>query len=122
MPYDNVDSYIADQPAAVRELLEQIRATIKKAAPKAEEMISYGMPAFKLSGMLVWYAAHTRHIGFYPKGSGIEEFSNDLSSYKVSKGTVQFPFDKPLPLALIAKIVKFRVAQNVAKAGLKKKK
>ena len=121
MKYETVDTYIADQPVLVREMLERMRATIKKAAPKAEELISYNMPAYKLNGMLVWFAAHSKHIGLYPRGSGIEEFSEELSPYKRSKGTVQFPLDKPLPVGLISKIVKFRVAENMEREALRKK-
>ncbi len=121
MKYQNAAAYFADQPEGIRELLELIHATIKKAAPLAEETISYGMPAFKQNGMLVWYAAHSKHIGFYPRVSAMEAFKDDLSKYKVSKGAVQFPLNKPLPIALITKIVKFRVAENLQKAGLKKK-
>jgi uncharacterized protein YdhG (YjbR/CyaY superfamily) len=111
----NVDAYIASFPAGIQNLLEQMRATIKTAAPEATEIISYGIPAFKLNSMLVWFAAHTNHIGLYPRGSGLEEFKTELSAYKTGKGSVQFPFDKPLPLELIAKIVKFRVAENLQK-------
>ena len=121
MRYQNVDTYIADQPTQVIELLESVRTAIKKAAPQAQEVISYNMPAYKQNGMLVWFAAHSRHIGFYPRGSGIEEFMDELSGYKVSKGTIQFPFDKPLPIKLISKIVKFRVAENIEWARQNKK-
>jgi uncharacterized protein YdhG (YjbR/CyaY superfamily) len=117
----NIDEYIAGYPKEIQKLLEQLRATIKKAAPAAEEIISYGMPAFKLNGMLVWLAAHTKHIGFYPKASGIEAFKKELSIYKGAKGSVQFPLDKPLPLGLITKIVKFRVTENLQKVKAKKK-
>jgi len=118
--YKNIDAYIAGFPRGTQKLLEQLRATIKKAAPLAEEVISYGMPAFKLNGMLVWFAAHTKHIGFYPRISGIAAFKKELSIYKVAKGSVQFPLDKPLPLGLITKIVKFRVKENLERALLKK--
>ena len=109
------NEYISSFPKETQVLLKKVRETIKKAAPEAEEVISYGMPAFKQNGMLVWYAAHTKHIGFYPRGSGIGKFKEELSNYKVSKGTIQFPFNKPIPLGLIAKIVKFRVKENIAK-------
>ena len=115
----DVDEYIKSYPAEIQRLLEQVRATIKRAAPKATEVISYGMPAFRLNGMLVWFGAHTNHIGLYPKASGIEAFKKELSSYKNARGSVQFPVDKPLPLALISKIVKFRVAENLQKRGKK---
>jgi uncharacterized protein YdhG (YjbR/CyaY superfamily) len=112
----DIDEYIAGYPKEIKKLLEQFRATIKKAAPRAEEAISYGMPAFKLNGMLVWFAAHAKHIGFYPRMSAIERFQKELSVYKGARGSVQFPLDKPLPLSLISKIVKFRVQENLQRA------
>ena len=118
----DIDDYIAKFPLDVQEMLQQLRDTIKKAAPGANEVISYRMPAFKLNGMLVWFAAHSKHIGFYPRASGIEAFKKDLSIYKNAKGSVQFPIDKPLPLSLITKIVRFRVKENMEKPGLKPKK
>ena len=93
----------------------EIRAAIRRAAPEALETISYAMPAYKLAGMLVWFAAHTRHVGFYPRGSGIEDFAAELAGYRTSKGAVQFPFDRPLPVELIERMVKFRVAENLAR-------
>jgi uncharacterized protein YdhG (YjbR/CyaY superfamily) len=117
----NIDEYIGCYPKEIQKLLEQLRSTIKKAAPNAVEIISYGMPAFKQNGMLVWFAAHTKHIGFYPGASGIEAFKQELSVYKGAKGSVQFPLDKPLPSGLITRIVKFRVTENIQKAELKKK-
>src|SRR5580700_1979802 len=105
----DVDEYINSFPKEIQKLLQQVRATIKKAAPKAEEVISYSMPGYKLNGMLVWFGGHSKHIGFYPRVSGMEVFKKELSVYKTSKGAVQFPTDEPLPLTLIAKIVKFRV-------------
>jgi len=112
----NTDEYIATFPKEIQVKLQQIRGAIQGAAPGAEEVISYGIPAFKLKGMLVWFAAHTSHIGFYPRGSGIEDFKEELSGYKVSKGTIQFPFDEPLPLELIGRIVQFRVQENLRRA------
>ena len=117
-----IDEYIAAYPADTQKRLEQIRAIVNKAAPEATEVISYGLPAFKLQGMLVWFAAHTHHIGLYPRASGITAFKKELSIYKSAKGSVQFPNDKPLPLALITRIVKFRVKENMEKADMKKKK
>ena len=117
----DIDQYISGFPKETQQLLQQIRTAIKKAAPKAEEVISYGMPGFKLNGMLVWFAGYKNHIGFYPKPSGIEAFRKELSVYKYAKGSVQLPLDKPLPTALITKIVKFRMAENLQKAELKKK-
>ena len=115
------NEYIASFPEEVQEILERFRETIRNAAPEADEVISYGMPAFKLNGMLLWFAAHSKHIGFYPKASGIETFKKELSIYKSAKGSVRFPFDKPLPLRLITKIVKFRVTENLQKVKAKKK-
>jgi uncharacterized protein YdhG (YjbR/CyaY superfamily) len=112
---ESVDAYIASFPAEVQTLLQQMRSAIKQAAPDAEEIISYGIPAFRFKGMLVWFAAHTNHIGLYPRGSGIEEFAVQLKGYKVSKGTIQFPLDRPVPLELIGKIVQFRVEENLRK-------
>lgn len=117
-----VDEYIAVQPANVREKLERLRLTIKKAAPRAEEEISYMMPAYKFHGVLVYFCAYQNHIGFYPTGSGISAFKKELSVYEGSKGTVRFPIDKPLPLTLIKKIVRFRLKENEQKQLLKKKK
>jgi uncharacterized protein YdhG (YjbR/CyaY superfamily) len=112
----DIDAYISSFPQDIQQRLEQFRATVKKAAPGAEEVISYGMPAFKLNGLLVWFAGYSKHIGFYPRVSAIAAFKKELSSYKGAKGSVQFPLDRPLPLGLIAKIVKFRMKENVAKA------
>lgn len=110
----NVDEYIVAFPAEVQMLLEQIRATIKQAAPEAEEVISYGMPAYKLNGKpLVYFAAFKKHIGFYATPTGHKEFAAELSNYKQGKGSVQFPLDKPLPLDLIERITKFRVQKNL---------
>ena len=105
----NIDEYIAAFPGDVQNKLQQIRATIRKAAPDAEEAISYGIPTFKLKGNLVHFAAFKNHIGFYPAPRAIEVFKKELSAYKGGKGTVQFPIDKSLPLSLISRIVKFRV-------------
>ena len=110
-----VDDYIAGFPADVQRLLTQMRSTIGKAAPGAAEKISYGIPCFAMERILVWYAAHTNHIGFYPGASGIDEFKRELAQYKFAKGSVQFPFDQPLPLALVTRIVKFRLAEIAAK-------
>ncbi len=118
----NTDEYIQQFPPEVQALLQKLRGAIKAAAPKAEEVISYQMPAYNYHGMLVYFAAYKNHIGFYPTGSGIEAFKKELSVYKGSKGAVQFPIDKPLPLALIKQIVKFRVQVNLEKEQLKKTK
>ena len=111
----DVDAYIAKYPADIQEMLQQIRTIIISAAPDAVEMISYRMPGYKLNGMLVWFGAHTSHIGFYPRASGIETFKKELAIYKNSKGAVQFPVGKPLPAALITKMVKFRVKENMGR-------
>lgn len=116
-----IDEYIEAFPADVQESLEQIRQTIKKSAPKAEEVISYKMPAFKLYGILVYFAAFKDHISFFPTSSPIRVFAREIASYKTSKGTIQFPLDKPIPLAVVRKIVKFRVKENVEKAKKKTK-
>ena len=117
---NNIDEYISSFPKEIQILLEQIRQTIRQAAPEAEEAIKYAMSTFVLNGNLVHFAAFKNHIGFYPVPSGIEEFKNELSGYKGAKGSVQFPLDKPMPLNLITKIVEFRVKENLNKA-LKKK-
>lgn len=109
----NIDEYISGYPKETQKLLAQFRATVIKAAPDAEEVISYGIPAFKFNGLLVWFAAHSKHIGFYPRVSAIKAFSKELSAYKGAKGSVQFPIDQPLPLGLIRKIVKFRMKENL---------
>jgi uncharacterized protein YdhG (YjbR/CyaY superfamily) len=102
--------------ADVQKLLQRMRQTIQKAAPKAQETISYGMPAFRQDGgILVWFAPHKNHIGFYPGASGIAAFAAELAQYKFAKGSVQFPIDEPLPLALIRRMVQFRVKERLAK-------
>lgn len=116
-----IDEYIAGFPKEVQQLLQQLRITIKKAAPKAEEKISYGIPTFTLNGNLVHFGGYKKHIGFYPAPSGIEAFEKELAPYVAGKGTIQFPIDKPLPLKLITQVVKFRVAKNLEKAGSKKR-
>lgn len=120
--YENTDAYIADFPADKQRLLIQMRATIRKAAPKADEKISYGMPCFFQEGNLVYFAAMKNHIGFYPTSSGVANFTKELEGYITSKGAIQFPLDKPLPVKLITMIVKFRVLENLEKASVKKKK
>ncbi len=117
--FTSIDEYIATFPKDIQKKLEEMRATIKAAAPEAEEKISYQMPTFFLKGNLVHFAAHTNHIGFYPTPSGIEAFKKELSIYEGAKGSVQFPLEKPLPLKLVSKIVKYRVAENLTKAASK---
>jgi uncharacterized protein YdhG (YjbR/CyaY superfamily) len=118
----NIDEYIAGFPPDVQEILEKIRATVRKAAPDAEETISYQMPTFTLKGNLVHFAAFKKHIGFYPAPTGIEEFQQQLSVYEGGKGSVKFPLDKPIPLDLISKIVEFRVEENLERAAAQEKK
>jgi uncharacterized protein YdhG (YjbR/CyaY superfamily)/uncharacterized protein YndB with AHSA1/START domain len=118
---ENVNKYISGYPVNVKKRLNAMRAAIKKAAPDAEEKISYGMPAYTYKGMLLYFAAHKNHIGLYPMKSAIETFKEELKTYKCSKGTVQFPHDKPLPFNLITRIIKFRVNDNLVKAELKAK-
>jgi uncharacterized protein YdhG (YjbR/CyaY superfamily) len=114
------DEYIAGFPKATQVLLEKIRAIIKKAAPKATEVISYGIPTFVLGKNLVHFGGYKTHIGFYPGAAGVEAFKKEIAGYTSSKGAIQFPLDKPLPAGLITQIVKFRVLQNLEKAAGKK--
>ena len=111
-----IDEYITGFPKDVQVILEQVRATIRKAAPQAEETIAYGMPAYRLTGPLVYFAAFKNHIGFYATPTGHEAFAKELSKNKQGKGSVQFPLNQPLPLDLITRIVKFRVAENASKS------
>ena len=108
----DVDEYIANFPAGTQKVMEQLRATIKQAAPSAEEVISYAMPAYKLKSILVYFAAYDHHIGFYPTPAGIAAFQDELAGYKGAKGSVQFPLAQPMPLDLISRIVKYRVQEN----------
>ena len=113
--YTNINAFIADFPAEIQAILEQIRATIQQAAPDAKEAIKYGMPTFILNGNLVHFAAYKNHFGFYPAPTGIDAFIDDLAVYRTGKGTIQFPIDKPIPFDLITKVVKFRVEENLKK-------
>lgn len=115
----SIAEYIATFPPTVQMILEELRSAIKNAAPEAEETINYAIPTFVLNGNLVHFAAYKNHIGFYPAPSGIEAFKEELSEYPMAKGSVQFPIDQPLPVALISQIVAFRRSENLAK---KKKK
>jgi uncharacterized protein YdhG (YjbR/CyaY superfamily) len=108
-----IDQYIATFPSNVQAVLENLREIIRNAAPEAEEVISYKMPAYKQNGMLVYFAGYKKHVGFYPTGSGIEAFKEEFTPYKWSKGAVQFPLDKPLPTELITRIVQFRIKYNM---------
>ena len=111
----DVDKFIATYPKDVQEILNKIRETIRESAPGAEETINYGIPTFTLNGNLVHFSAFKTHIGFYPTPSGTEKFKKELSKYEGAKGSVKFLLDKPIPYALITKIVKFRVKENLAK-------
>jgi uncharacterized protein YdhG (YjbR/CyaY superfamily) len=115
-----ITEYIAEFPLNVRELLEELRQVIRESAPEAEEAISWGMPTFRLNGNLVHFAAYQNHIGFYPGSSAVDAFSKEVSQFKHSKGTVQFPIDKSIPFDLVRKIVRFRVKENI-ESGKKKK-
>lgn len=117
----NIDDYIARFPEDIQNMLQQIRLTIKEAAPEAEETIKYQMPTFTLKGNLVHFAAFKNHIGFYPAPTGIEQFKDELSAYKGAKGSIRFPLNQPIPFDLIGRIVQFRVQENLAKAAAKKK-
>lgn len=116
-----IDEYIAGFASDVQEILQEIRRTIREAAPDAEETISYQIPIFTLNGNLVHFGAFKKHIGFYPTPTGIEKFERELSVYRGAKGSVQFPLDKPIPFDLISEIVKFRVRENLERAEAKKK-
>lgn len=118
-----IDTYIAGFPPEVQEALEQVRATIKKAAPDAVETISYGIPTFDLGKThLVHFAGFKNHLGFYPAPVGMETFKSEFSAYKTGKGSVQFPLDQPMPLDLITRIVAFRIKDVLDTAARKKKK
>ena len=115
--FQTVEEYLSILPKQSREILEKMRKVIKQAAPEATELISYNMPAFRLHGILVYYAAHKEHIGFYPANTHvIEQFKDDLAGYETSKGTIKFPLKKQIPLDLVKRIVEFRVKQNLGKA------
>jgi uncharacterized protein YdhG (YjbR/CyaY superfamily) len=118
----NIDEYIAGFPRHIQAIMGKIRLAVRTAAPGAEEKISYRMPAFSLKGNLVYFAAFRKHIGFYPAPTGTEKFQKELSIYKSGKGSIQFPLDQPIPYALISKIVKFRVKENLERATAKVKK
>ena len=116
----SIDEYIRNFPENIQDLLQQVRKTIRTAAPEAEEAISYAIPTFRLNGNLVHFAAFKNHIGFYPAPTGLKEFEKELSPYAQGKGSAQFPLDQPLPIDLITKIVKYRVKENLAKQDKKK--
>jgi uncharacterized protein YdhG (YjbR/CyaY superfamily) len=110
--FRTVDEYLSRLPKTAKDNVEGLRKTIRQAAPQAEEVISYNMPALKWNGMLLWYAAFKKHVGFYPKASAIAAFKEELKDYKTSKGTIQLPFEEAIPAALVKKIVRFRVEEN----------
>ena len=118
--FKNIDEYISVFSRDIQITLQQIRETIHKAAPKAAEVISYNMPAFKQNGVLVYFAAFKNHIGFFPTSSGIKKFSKELSSYETSKGTIRFPLDKKIPLSLIRKIARYRLNEDLEKQRKKR--
>ena len=119
--FNSIDEYIKTFPKETQKILKTVRQTIIKSAPTAEEAISYQIPTFKLNGNLVHFAAYKNHIGFYPGSEAIKVFKKEIVSYKSSKGAIQFPIDKPMPLNLIRKIVKYRVKVNSLK-NIKTKK
>jgi uncharacterized protein YdhG (YjbR/CyaY superfamily) len=120
--YASIDEYITQCPAGMQATLKELRAIIKASAPKAEERISYRMPAFFQNGPLVYFALQKNHIGFYPTGSGVEAFKHELSGYATTKGSIHLPFDKPLPKELIQKIVRFKINENLGKSSKKPEK
>ena len=120
--FSSIDEYIAQCPTELQGKLQELRATIRAAAPQARERISYRMPAFAVNGDLVFFAVFKNHIGFYPTGSGVEAFKQELSAYKGSKGSVHFPLDQPIPLDLVTRIVKYRLSEDAKKAAPKAKK
>jgi uncharacterized protein YdhG (YjbR/CyaY superfamily) len=118
--YQTIDEYIENFPDDIQKILQKIRKTIKKAAPNTEEVISYQIPAFKQNSVLVYFAAFKDHIGFFPTAKPIEVFKDKLTAYKTSKGTIQFPLDKKMPLNLITEITKFRLKEDLQKQKAKK--
>ena len=119
---ENIDDYIEGFPPKVQKILEKIRKTIQKAAPGAEEAISYRIPTFKLNGNLIHFAAYEHHIGLYPAPRGVKEFEEEMARYEGGKGTVRFPLDESIPYDLITRITKYRVLKNVEAGAAKSKK
>jgi len=115
-----IPEYIAQFPEPVRDMLEELRRVIRESAPEAEEAINWGVPAIRLHGSLVHFAAYKHHIGLYPGPSAIDAFSRELAPYKPSKGTVRFPIDKPIPFDLVRKIVRYRVEENAGHGNMRK--
>jgi uncharacterized protein YdhG (YjbR/CyaY superfamily) len=120
--FSTVDEYIALQPDSVKAGLDLLRKTIQTAAPEAEELISYQMPAYRLKGMLAFFSAAKKHYGFYPTASPIVAFREKLKSYETSRGAVRFPLEKPIPVKLVAEMVKWKVRENLTKENIKSKK
>lgn len=118
----SVDAYIAEFPEALQAVLRRIRSTIRAAAPEAEETISYRMPAFRLNGPLVYFAACKKHVGFYPPVHGDERLMREVAPYANEKGNLRFPLDRPMPYALIGRIVKARVRENARRVAERKTK
>ena len=118
----SIDEYIAGFPEDVQVILKQMRAVIHAVAPDAKEKISYGIPTFYTTENLVHFAGYKHHVGFYPSSSGIEHFKNELADYELSRGTVRFPLDKPIPYDLVTRITEFRVKESRERAQAKKKK
>ncbi len=120
MPPQTIDEYIAGFPESIQALLHRVRKIVRESAPGAQETIKYRIPTYTLHGNLVHFAAFKQHVGFYPTPSGIEKFKKELAPYKTARGSVQFPLDKPLPLGLIGRIVRFRVKESLARAAEQK--
>jgi uncharacterized protein YdhG (YjbR/CyaY superfamily) len=118
----DLDDYIAGFPDDVQKILEKIRRTIRKAAPLAEEKISYKMPAFKLDGDLIYFAAFKKHIGIFPPVRGNEKLNKELSRYRGEKGNLKFPLDEPIPYELIGRVVKFRLKEHLERLAAKRNK
>lgn len=118
---DSVDAYIAGSAPEARAVLRKMREAIRTAAPEAEERVSWGMPAYAQDGMLTFFAAFSKHVSFFPGPEGIEKFKRELAPYETSKGTVRFPLGTRVPYGLIARIVKFRVKENRARADAKRR-
>ena len=119
MKFSTINEYISSQPKNVRTGLKELRAIIKKAAPEAEEVISYQMPAFRFQRIIVWFAGYKNHYGLYPYSKTIQAFQNKLKAHETSKGTIKFPLDKPLPVKLISDIVKYNVKATLEKEVLR---
>ena len=117
--FDSVEEYIKQFPEDVQEKLNQIRSVILDAAKDAEETISYNMPAYKQNGVIVYFAGYKSHIGFYPTSKGVAAFAAELKEFKISKGTIQFPLDKKIPVSLVKKIVKHNLKANLSKSKKK---